>query len=93
MSQDKHGTGGHRTGGRVLGGEELAGTNVHPDEFGRFHAPYRNVEITLIDKPSDEVPLMELRIREGRRITMVELDQKTVADLATSLQDWANKQG
>ena len=78
---------------RTLGGEELAGTSVHKDEFGRFHAPYRNVEITLVDKPSNEVPLMELRIREGRRITIVELDAVTVNDLGKALQDWAKTNG
>ena len=34
---------------------------------------------------------MELRIREGRRITIVELDAKTVGDLGKALQEWADK--
>ena len=68
----------------------LPGVGEHKDEFGRFRAPYRNAEITLINKPSDDVPLMELRIREGRRITIVELDTETVSDLAKALQGWAD---
>ena len=77
--------------GRFLGGEALPGAPEHQDEFAHFSAPYRNAQITLIDKPSDEVPLMELRIREGRRITIVELDAKTVGELGKALQEWADK--
>ena len=36
---------------------------------------------------------MELRIREGRRITTVELDQDTVRNFADALQGWAQKPG
>ncbi len=74
-----------------MGGAELEGVGEHKDEFASFHAPYRNAVITLINKPSDEVPLMEMRIREGRRITIVELDGTTVEGLAKALQSWADK--
>ena len=58
-------------------------TSAHPTAMRK---------VTLIDKPSDEVPLMELRIREGRRITIVELDAKTGwRNLARPLQEWADK--
>ncbi len=73
-----------------MGGAELTGVEGHKDEFASFHAPYRNAVISLIDKPSDEVPLLEMRIREGRRITILELDGETVANLAKSLQGWAD---
>ena len=65
----------------------------HKDEFARFRAPFRNAEITLIDKPSEDISMMELRIREGRRITTVELDQETVGNLARAMQSWAQKTG
>lgn len=68
----------------------LPGVAEHKDQFASFRAPYRNAEITLINKPSDDVPLMELRIREGRRITIVELDAETVGDFAKALQGWAD---
>ena len=68
-----------------MGGAELEGVSEHKDEFARLRAPYRNAEITLIDKPSDDVPLMEMRIREGRRITIVELDAQTVDQFAKAL--------
>jgi len=77
--------------GRFLGGEALPGVAEQEGEIARFSAPYRNAQITLIDKPSDEVPLMELRIREGRRITIVELDAKTVDNLGKALCKWADK--
>ena len=76
--------------GRRMGGAELEGVEKHQDEFASFHAPYRNATISLIDKPSDEVPLMEMRIREGRRITILELDGETVGNLAKALQGWAD---
>ena len=76
--------------GRRMGGAELEGVGEHKGEIGSFHAPYRNAVITLIDKPSDDVPLMEMRIREGRRITIVELDGETVGNLAKALQSWAD---
>lgn len=78
------------TNERRMGGAELEGVSEHPDEFARFKAPYRNAEITLIDKPSDEVPLMEMRIREGRRITIVELDAETAGEFSLALRGWAN---
>ncbi|MCP4933614.1 MAG: hypothetical protein GY927_05275 [bacterium] len=77
--------------GRRMGGAELEGVGEHKDEFASFHAPYRNAVITLIDKPSDDVPLMEMRIREGRRITVLELDSDTAENLAKTLQCWADK--
>jgi len=79
------------TNRRRLGGEELSGVDAHEDQFASVHAPYRNAVIALIDKPSKDVPLMELRIREGRRITIVELDRDTVGTLAKALQGWADK--
>ena len=75
-----------------MGGAELEGVGEHKDEFASFHAPYRNAIITLIDKPSDDVPLMEIRIREGRRITILELDGETVGNLAKALQGWADNE-
>ena len=71
--------------------DQPRGTKEHEEEFARFYAPYRNAEITLLELPFDEVPLLQLRIREGRRITIVDLDRKTVGDLATALQKWADK--
>ncbi len=78
------------TNERRMGGPELEGVSQHKDAFARVRAPYRNAEISLIDKPDSEVPLMELRIREGRRITLVELDAETVAELAAALRSWAD---
>ncbi len=64
------------------------GTGRHEGEFFRIHAPYRNAEICLIEKPDDAVSLMELRIREGRRITLVDLDRGSVEKLARAMLDW-----
>ncbi len=76
---------------RRMGGAELESVAEHRDEFARLRAPYRNAEITLIDKTSGEVALVEIRIREGRRITTVELDADTVDKFAGALQDWAER--
>ena len=77
--------------GRRMGGNELEGVEPHKDEIANFHAPYRNAVISLINKPSDDVQLLEMRIREGRRITIIELDCDTVNNLAKALQGWADK--
>jgi hypothetical protein len=61
----------------------------HKHEIARLHAPLRKAEITLIDRPSDDLPLVELRIREGRRITTLELDRDTARQLAQALENWA----
>jgi hypothetical protein len=66
------------------------GVEQHEAEFARFYAPFRNAEITLIDRPSDDVHLFQLRIREGRRITVVELNKAIAVDLAKALQNWAD---
>ena len=34
--------------------------------------------------------LMRLRIREGRRFTVIDLDAATVRDLARTMADWAD---
>ena len=60
-------------------------------EIARFYAPFRNVEICLIDKPEEGLPLIELRIREGRRITQFELDGETAAKLGQALEQWAGR--
>lgn len=62
-------------------------------EIARFYAPFRNVEICLIDKPEEGLPLIELRIREGRRITQFELDGETAARLGRALEQWAKRAG
>jgi len=65
------------------------GVAAHQDELARARAPYRNAEITLIDRPSEDVALIELRIREGRRITTVELDAAGARLLGESFVKWA----
>lgn len=62
------------------------------DELIKLSAPLRKAEISLIDRtePGDEVPLVELRIREGKRITTLELDTATASSLAAALLQWAD---
>jgi hypothetical protein len=62
-------------------------------EFARLYAPYRNAEICLIDKPSPDIHLFELRIREGRRITQVELGPDAALELSKALAQWVAQAG
>jgi hypothetical protein len=57
-------------------------------EFARLYAPYRNAEICLLDKPESDIPLFELRIREGMRITQVELGPDAALELSRALKRW-----
>jgi hypothetical protein len=65
--------------------------NQRQDELVKLRAPLRNAEISLIDRGGDEVRLVELRIREGKRITTIELDPGTAKRLATTLTAWAER--
>lgn len=64
--------------------------NQRQDELIKLRAPLRNAEISLIDRGGDEVKLVELRIREGKRITTVEIDPATARRLAATLVAWAD---
>ncbi len=57
-----------------------------------FLTPFRRQEITLRERDdplTGDVRLLEMRIREGRRFTLLELDAATAQALAEALAQWA----
>jgi len=56
-----------------------------------FDAPYgRKIKLEAVDYESG-LRLLRLRIREGSRFTVMELDEATARRLMTTLGAWANK--
>lgn len=61
------------------------------DEIGRIQAPYRR-EIVLQDARFDSgLRLLRIRIREGTRFTIMDIDAATATALATALGGWARE--
>lgn len=55
--------------------------------------PFRQeVELQQVDHSAGYTSL-RLRIREGKRFTIFDIDAQTAAHWAQALADWANKQG
>lgn len=58
-------------------------------EIDRFEAPW-NKQVTLQDvRYESGLRMLRLRIREGKRFTVMDIDQETAARWATVMQDWA----
>ena len=49
-------------------------------------------EIEIIGLESDGFPMLRLRIREGKRLTDLDLDPKSAAILKEALENWLIKQ-
>ncbi len=57
--------------------------------LGKFDAPWgRQIELQDVRYESG-LRLMRVRIREGARFTVLELDDSTAAGLARAMLDWA----
>ncbi len=56
--------------------------------------PWGRQEIQLeeVDFGSGGLPLLRVRIREGRRFTIFDIDAGTAARWATAMADWASTQ-
>lgn len=60
------------------------------EEIARIQAPYRR-EIVLQDARFDSgMRLLRIRIREGTRFTIMDIDAATAASFAAALGDWAS---
>lgn len=58
----------------------------------RFNAPF-NKEITLAERDYEGgMPLLSVRIKEGKRFTTLELDAATAATWGEAMLQWANEQ-
>ncbi len=61
-------------------------------EIARFELPYRRkAELREVHFDSG-MTMLRLVLREGRRITQVDLDADTAAALADAMGDWAKAQ-
>mgnify|MGYP006439288287 FL=1 len=65
----------------------MAEEPVNP--ISQFEAPYGR-EITLQDVTHDSgLKVMRMRIREGARFTILDIDQPTAAQWSALMADWA----
>ena len=63
-------------------------------ELARFKVPLGSQEIELqqIDHAEGGMSLLRIRIREGKRFTIFDIDPATAQQWATAMQDWAKTQ-
>ncbi|GAB6041359.1 DUF6967 family protein [Endothiovibrio diazotrophicus] len=58
----------------------------------KFNAPF-NKEITISESTYDGgMPLLSVRIKEGKRFTTLELDADTATTWANAMLEWAGRQ-
>jgi hypothetical protein len=64
------------------------------NELAKFKVPLGGQEIELqqIDHAEGGMSLLRLRIREGKRFTIFDIDPATAEQWATEMQHWANSQ-
>lgn len=63
-------------------------------ELAKFRVPLGNQEIELqqIDHVDGGMSMMRIRIREGRRFTIFDIDPATAELWAATMQNWLNAQ-
>jgi hypothetical protein len=63
-------------------------------ELAKFKVPLGNQEIDLqqIDHVEGGMSLMRIRIREGKRFTIFDIDPDTAINWAEAMQRWADAQ-
>ncbi len=63
-------------------------------ELAKFKVPLGSQEIELhqIDHAEGGMSLLRVRIREGKRFTIFDIDPATAQLWAKSMQDWADSQ-
>ena len=64
-------------------------------ELEKFRIPLGNQEIELqqIDNAAGGMSLLRIRIREGRRFTIFEIDPATAQRWGNAMRQWADSQG
>jgi hypothetical protein len=64
-------------------------------ELSKIQVPLggQQIELQQIDHAEDGMSMMRVRIREGKRFTIFDIDAVTAARLATAIQQWAKTQG
>jgi len=63
-------------------------------DLTKFKVPLGSQEIELqqIDHAEGGMSLLRIRIREGKRFTIFDIDPGTARDWGQAMQDWADKQ-
>lgn len=63
--------------------------------LAKFKVPLGSQEIELqqIDHAEGGMSLLRIRIREGKRFTIFDIDPGTARQWAQAMQDWADTQG
>ncbi|MBI4808835.1 MAG: hypothetical protein HY799_07820 [Nitrosomonadales bacterium] len=64
-------------------------------ELSKIQVPLggQQIELQQIDHAQDGMSMMRVRIREGKRFTIFDIDAATAAKWATAMQQWAKTQG
>lgn len=64
-------------------------------ELSKIQVPLggQQIELQQIDHAEDGMSMMRVRIREGKRFTIFDIDAVTAAQLANAIQQWAKAQG
>jgi hypothetical protein len=63
-------------------------------DLAKFKVPLGGQEIELqqIDHAEDGMSLLRVRVREGKRFTIFDIDPGTARQWAAAMQDWADTQ-
>ena len=64
-------------------------------ELAKFQVPLggQQIELHQIDHVEGGMSLLRVRIREGKRFTIFDIDPATALQWASTMQDWATTQG
>ena len=64
-------------------------------ELSKFKVPLggQQIELQQIDHSEGGMSLLRIRIREGKRFTIFDIDPATAAQWAAAMQQWSDTQG
>lgn len=64
-------------------------------ELSKFKVPLggQQIELQQIDHAEGGMSMLRLRIREGKRFTIFDIDPATAGQWAVAMQQWADSQG
>ncbi len=67
-------------------------SDIEKTELAHYTTPFKRQDMVLSSISHDNgLNLVEIKIREGRRFTMLELDAELAGQMAQALQEWADK--
>ena len=64
-------------------------------ELGKINVPLggQQIELQQIDHAEDGMSMLRVRIREGKRFTIFDIDPATAGEWAAAMQHWVKTQG